>query len=513
MNSFVIDAKSSGTPFPHYWELCVGSCHAYTALREDYRRQLRRAHDELGFQYVRFHGIFDDDMCVCVEKRDFMGNSLGIVYNFVNTDNIFDFLLDIGMKPFIEIGFMPACLASGTTTCFHYKGNITPPKDFDLWRDFITAFTAHCVERYGVDEVRTWFFEVWNEPNLPFFFDGTKEQYFELYRHTALAVKAVDAQLRVGGPATSINAWIPETIDFCRREGVPLDFISTHHYPSDDPLWRNSDMSIEEFFRTMGDQFGKYERGILRKMTERARGQAGDLPLYYTEWNTSAMCGEAQHDEPYAAALLAKTMADNDGLVEGYSFWTFTDIFEEMSQLPGAFHGGFGLQTVEGVAKPTYRVFELFHELGETRLPVVVEADLGAAAAPGTVEVLATRTEKGLRLIAHNHDIPGAEIRDETVTLVVKGLADLMPESAEKIATVALRRVDDAHANAKKTWLEMGAPQYVSRAQVKELNRASEMVVEAVDCVMDADGSLRMELMVPAHGVCAVDVVLGGGIG
>lgn len=134
MIRFTLDANGQTTPFPHYWELCVGSCHGYTALREDYRRQLKRAHDELGFKYVRFHGIFDDDMCVCYEKNGPMGQSQGIIHNFMNTDSIFDYLLSIGMRPFVEIGFMPSCLASGDTTCFHYKGNITPPRDYKLWK-------------------------------------------------------------------------------------------------------------------------------------------------------------------------------------------------------------------------------------------------------------------------------------------------------------------------------------------------------------------------------------------
>lgn len=259
-----------------------------------------------------------------------------IIYNYVNIDNIFDFLMEIGMKPFIELGFMPSCLASSEDTCFHYKGNITPPKDYTMWYDFIQSFTSHCVERYGMDEVRSWFFEVWNEPNLPFFWKGTREEYFKLYEYSAKAIKSVDGELKVGGPATSISAWILEMIDYCKVHDVPIDFITAHHYPTDDPLWKNEDMTMQEFFMSLGDQYGKYERGIIKKMTQKARREAGEYPLYFTEWNTSAMTGDNLHDECYASAMIAKILADNDGLVEGYSYWTFTDIFEESSQIPGA---------------------------------------------------------------------------------------------------------------------------------------------------------------------------------
>lgn len=491
MIQFTLDANGAATPFPHYWELCVGSCHGYTALRENYRRQLGRAHDELGFKYVRFHGIFDDDMCVCYEKKDPMGGNQGIVHNFMNTDSIFDFLLDIGMKPFVEIGFMPTCLASGTTTCFHYKGNITPPRDYKLWNEFIHAFIVHNIDRYGLDEVKQWFFEVWNEPNLAFFWDGTKEQYFELYKNTAQTIKSVDEGLRVGGPATSINAWIPDMIEFCKNNQVPLDFVSTHHYPTDDPLWKNSDMTMEEFFTKLGSEFGKYERGILKKMTSKAKAEAGEFPLYYTEWNTSANSTDTLHDEPYAAAMVAKILADNDGLVEGYSFWTFTDIFEEGAQSAKPFHGGFGLQNFYGVAKPVYRTFEIFHELGDERLSVACDTP------ESTVEVLATRTKNGIKLAAYNHQVPTEPVKNEEITICIDGL--------EGVSNVWVRRVDDDHANAKKAWIAMGEPEYLKAADVEKLHEASELTLESMETVME-NGQCCLSFTVPVNGVCAVEI-------
>lgn len=486
MINYTIDLKQQ-TSFPHYWELCVGSCSAYTALREDYRTQLKRAHDELGFKYVRFHGILDDRMSILLMKKDFVGNNLGLVYNFVNIDNIFDWLLDNGMKPFIELGFMPTAIAKGERTVFHYKGNISAPADYAQWEELIRRLTVHLIERYGVEEVRSWFFEVWNEPNLFFFFDGDKDEYFKLYASTARTIKAVDNDLQVGGPATSCNSWIKDTVDFCKENAVPLDFISTHHYPTDDPLWA-SGMDIMEFFQSGAGSEMKYHRGVLHKMTKQVRQEAGNLPVYFTEWNTSAMTNDSKHDEPYAAALVAKTLADNDGLVEGYSFWTFSDIFEESGQLAGAYHGGFGLQTYAGVAKPTYRLFQLFHGLGDIRLRV------NSDTSDSTVEMLATKTDTGYRLIAYNHNIENEPIAEESFSVDLEGLGD--------IKDIILYRIDDAHGHAKVLWEQMGAPEYPSREQIRMLHQGSELVKEIIPVTS------RLELIIPPHGVVAIDIVI-----
>ena len=480
-----IDKKTS---FPHYWEECVGSCRAYTALREDYRKQLKKAHDDLGYKYVRFHGLFNDDMSVCLEKT-FQNPDIPnkIIYNFVNIDNIFDFLLSIGMKPFVEIGFMPVCLASDNKTCFHYKGNITPSKDYSEWNKLIYAFVEHLSERYGKEEIRSWFFEVWNEPNLSFFWSGTQEQYFELYENTARIIKRFDGDLKVGGPATSINAWITDMIKFCETNNVPLDFVSTHHYPSDDPLWRrgrtdtNMDIVTELY---QSGEWGKYKRGVIKDMTLRARKEAGEYPLYYTEWNTSAMLGEDQHDEEYAATMIAKILSDNDGLVEGYGYWTFSDIFEEDGQLEGAYHGGFGLMNYYGVPKPVYRCFQLFHESGRERY------DVSSESTDSNVEIIALSIPNGIRVIAYNHNVPEAEIKDEMIRIN-------LPEGIQ-VKKMSAQRIDKENCNPKKSWKDMGSPKYLKEDQVNQLHKASQLRREELK---------SMEILVPAQGICAIDLV------
>ena len=491
MLEFKIDTQAPVSPLPHYWEKCVGSCHAYTALREDYRQQLHKAHKDAGFQYVRFHGLLDDDMSIVT-----LNHAGKPVYNFFNVDCIFDFLLRIGMKPFIELGFMPEALSSTSAVCFHYKGNISKPKDYALWDELIRKLTAHLVERYGIAELRSWFFEVWNEPNLKFFYEGTQNDYFELYRHTALAIKSVDSTLSVGGPAPACNAWIADLIRYCESSNTPLDFVSTHHYPTDDPLW-SSGMSLDDAIKKLlekqtdnvdGAKSALYNRGILTKMIKCAKRDAGKYPLYYTEWNSSARLPDEAHDLPYSAALVAKTIIDNIGMAECYSFWTFTDIFEEGGQLPGEFHGGFGLQTVHGIPKATYRTFQLMHQLGNVRLPVIEEQE--------TVGMLASVKDDKIYILAYNHNVPDGKIESETVRVSLEHL---------KASTAKITCIDENSGNAYKAWKSMGSPEYPKPNQMEALYLASVPASSDLT-VQNGDCCTVLEFTLQPHAVALIQI-------
>jgi xylan 1,4-beta-xylosidase len=511
MKRFDLDLSSSTKPLEHYWELCVGSGHATTALREDYRQQLFRCHNELGFKYVRFHGLFDDDMSVLYRPR--MGTET--VLSFTNVDSIFDFLLSIDMKPFVELGFMPECLSSKNTTIFHYKGNTSPPSSYEKWAWLIRTFTRHLIERYGRDEVRQWFFEVWNEPNLggrdaPFgFWSGSMEDYFELYRCSAEAIKGVDAVLRVGGPATSNNSWIPEFLDFCRKSGTPVDFVSTHHYPTDAAIYADKeggqnlmqlgeDESLEDFFERMkesrGTLWSKVDRGVLTEMTQKAVQQAGELPVYYTEWNSLA---GIESDGPFGASFVVKTILDGVGLVKGYSYWTFSDVFEEGGMPHAEFHGGFGLLTLHNVAKPTYRAFELLHQLGEE----IYEKHL----ADGTVDVYVIRKKASqcMQVVAVNHHSLQHEIHEERVQVSLSGIQK--PDGTNLAGD--LKRIDDSHANPIDTWVQMGSPDYLNDGQLAALSAASYMQTETISFQVHNE-RVELELTLPPMGMAAVNLYL-----
>jgi xylan 1,4-beta-xylosidase len=469
---FRCDFSGKTTPFPHFWEHTVGSERAVVTLRADWQAQLRRCHEELGFHRVRFHGLLCDDMGTLVLNQN------RYLYSFFNSDQIWDYLLSIGMKPFIELSFMPEALASGNTTVFHYKANVTPPRSYEDWSTLIRKLAAHWVDRYGVEEVRTWFFEVWNEPNLKDFWTGSQQDYFDLYRHTVQAIKSVDTRLPVGGPATAKNAWISEFLDFCERSRLPADFVSTHHYPTDA-------LGTEE--QDTETQLAHSRRGILREWVEESHRRARGRPLFYTEWNASSNPRDPLHDETYAAAFAAKTVMGMIGLVDAYSFWTFSDIFEENYFPSVPFHGGFGLLTLHGIPKPTYRAFELLHRLGNECLPV--------DGVHRTVDAWVVRGQKIITVLLTNHALPRHPIETDHVQIQLAGVPRPLAAFAE--------RIDEEHANPKRLWQAMGAPEYLSQGQVEQLQEASQLIRQPQSWNHQEE-TLYLEIRLPPHAVAAI---------
>jgi xylan 1,4-beta-xylosidase len=471
---FVVDLSREPTPLPHPWEHTIGSCHAPLGLRADWQEQLRRAHEELGFRHVRFHGILSDDVGTLVRHEQ------TVLHSFHNIDVLYDALIDMGVRPFVELSFMPSAIASGDRTVFRYAANVTPPRRVLYWQSLIRRLTEHWIKRYGETEVRRWYFEVWNEPNLKDFWAGTRRDYFDLYRATARVLEEAHPDLCVGGPATAQNAWISEFLEFCKREDVPVDFVTTHHYPTDVVGGPGEDTEAS---------LAKVPRGILRTQALRARREAGEKELYYTEWNTSADQRDPLHDQSYAAAFVAKTVLDVCDVVDGYAFWTFSDIFEEKYFPSLPFHGGFGLLTIHGVPKPTYRAFELLHDLGEERYPV--EGD------HPTVDAWAVRRGRDLTILLTNHAMPRQPISREAVRIEIQG--------TRASSRAVIRRIDEEHANPVATWHAMGAPEYPSRRQVDELIEASEIRTEGA-AIERADGRVGLTFELPPHAVASITI-------
>ncbi|MDQ6654049.1 MAG: glycosyl hydrolase [Acidobacteriota bacterium] len=459
-------------PLPHFWEQTVGSDHAPVALRADWQRQLQRCHNELGFRYLRFHGLLSDDLGTLIRQKN------KLVYSFFNADQICDFLLSIGMKPFVELSFMPKALSSGNKTVFNYAANVTPPRDFKQWATLISRLVSHWVDRYGAAEVREWFFEVWNEPNLKSFWTGTQRDYFRLYRYTAEAIKQVDESLRVGGPATAKSEWIEEFVNFCERNKVPADFISTHQYPTDALGTEDDDTEVQLF---------KSQRGLMREVAQDTRRRARGRPVYYTEWNSSSNPRDPLHDESYAAAFAVSTILEARFLVEGYSFWTFSDIFEENYFPSVPFHGGFGLLNLHGIPKPTYRAFEVLHGIGTEQLLVDGLHE--------TVDCFVIRKNSTLTVMLTNHTTPGHSI--ETERIEVRLANALEPYQA------CVQRIDQEHANPKLVWQEMGHPEYLTAKDVEQLEEASLLVKERQSWSYK-DGEVFLKTTLPPHAVAAI---------
>ena len=443
--TIAVNLQAPTTPFPHFWEQMFGSGRAVLALREDYRRDLDEVHGITGFQYVRFHGIFDDDNGVYGE--DAQGNA---VYNFSYVDQIYDGLLQHGVKPFVELGFMPKKLAASPILhAFWYKPSPSPPKDYAKWDALVTAFTRHLIERYGIDEVSKWYFEVWNEPNIDFWAGEPKQStYWELYDHTARAVKAVNPRLRVGGPATAQAAWADAFLQHVTQAQVPSDFVSTHVYAND---------SSEDVFGTREDiARDKMVCRAVRKVHDQIKASAKpDLPLIWSEYNASYKNEPEITDQVFMAPWLADTIRQCVGLVDIMSYWAFSDVFDEQGVVKEPFYGGFGVEAAGHLPKPAFNAFKVLHLLGDQRIPLQSE------------RALATMRQKTLVLAAWNLVLPGATGSPTSITFELQGW--------KGSHRAKLYRVDSTHGSLLAKYDQMGRPRYPTQAQLTELRQAAQL--------------------------------------
>jgi xylan 1,4-beta-xylosidase len=331
--------------------------------------------------------------------------------------------------------------------------------------------------------VRQWFFEIWNEPNLKAFWTGSREDYFKFYKVTARAIKRVDDGLRVGGPATADNQWIPEFVTFCSGNSVPVDFVSTHHYPTD-AFGKQSSDTVTELAHTWP--------GVMRDEVAKVCAEARGLPVYYTEWNCSSNPRDPLHDQPFAAALATKIVMDGAGLAQGYSFWTFTDIFEENYFPSVPFHGGFGLLNLHGIAKPVYRAFEIMHRSGRTKYQIEGKHK--------TVSCWAIGKEGEVTVLLTNFAMPRHPIRAETVELNISG------GSAPRDGYI--QRIDEAHCNPRAKWESWGCPDYLAQAQVAQLEETSVIRNEQLSWTAQ-DGAIRCVVSLQPQSVAAVTLEFG----
>lgn len=347
--------------------------------------------------------------------------------SFFNVDSIYDYLLSIGMRPIVELSFMPAYIASnnGQDTIFWYKGITDPPADYNAWIQLISSFAQHLVDRYGIDEVSQWRFEVWNEPNLDFWHvdpPNKQSEYFKLYNATATAVKSVSAQLQVGGPATAQLQWIPDFLAWSNSNGVPVDFVSSHIYPSDPQVPTNNTGAAQV---------------LMNARAQVTAGASTALPMVITEFNSGLW---NLHDTSYASAFLVSLFAQLPAdTADVLSYWTFTDIFEEGGQQSTPFQEGFGLQTIHGVPKPAYRALQLFHQGGSERLPA--SSDDGAVFALP----LFNRVSGEVRVCVSNFDVysgPDPQQRNATVSVI-----GVLPPANN---LVPIFRIDDTHVTPRK---------------------------------------------------------------
>jgi len=473
-----IDPSAPAQPFPHFWEKMFGSGRAILSLRESYRRDLREVKRATNFDYIRFHAIFHDEVGVYDEGKE--GRP---IYNFSYVDQIYDGLLANGVRPFVELGFMPRKLAADLTPHpFWYKPYPSPPRDWDRWGELVEQFTRHLVARYGISEVARWYFEVWNEPNIDFWTGAPKESaYYHLYDVSARAVKRVDLRIRVGGPATAQAAWTDRFIKHCVDEKVPVDFVSTHVYAND----------------TAKNVFGTEEaiprdqmvyRAVMKVHDEVKSSPRPDLPIIFSEYNADYGNAVEITDSPFMGPWLANTIRQCDGLVDVMSYWAFSDVFEEQGVVKRPFYGGFGLMDAGNIPKAAYNAFALLHHLGTLRL----EAKSDAA--------LITKDADGALAIAVWNYAPPGEIHESgaarNFTLSFKGF----PAGV----TAWISVVDRDHGSSLTASEAMGRPEFPLPHQQEQLRAAGRLPPPEVRHLQGENP--RLELTLAPHALALVEI-------
>jgi len=464
-----VDPNATGKPFLHTWDRMFGSGRAILTLRESWRRDLAAVKTATQLDYIRFHGIFDDE--VGVYNEDSQGRP---VYNWSYVDQIYDGMLANSVRPFVELSFMPRKLSSSDHVHpFWYRPYPNPPSSYDKWAALVEAFTRHVVERYGIDEVSQWYFEVWNEPNIDFWTGKPAQStYFQLYDSAARAIKRVDTRLRVGGPATAQAAWVGDFLAHCAASKVPCDFASTHVYGND----------------SAKDVFGTNESIPRRDMVARSVRKVYDqvqasplpnVPIIWSEYNASYMNEVAVTDSAFMGPWLANNIRMCDALQSMMSYWTFSDVFEEQGVVKTPFYGGYGLIAELGIPKPAFAVFSLLAKLGTERLP------------SNSNDALITRTANGtLEIAVWNYAEPEQPGTPHSFTV------DLGSPHA-----VNIYRVDETHANSMAEWRAMGSPRYPSRAQVQALRTAA-----LIPPPEQRQAQSRVEVSIPPHGLVLIEV-------
>ena len=504
-----ISSMQNGKPYTPYWRTCVGAGRANEGLRAAFQKQLAQLQEHIGFSYLRFHGLFHDDMFVVHQAQD--GS---YVYNFQYIDELFDSMLEKHIRPFVELGFFPDCLKGGVAAQFWWKAHVTPPGQYDGWCALIDRFVRHLLERYGEQEVHTWYFEVWNEPNLHGFWDGTRSQYFEMYKQTVKTIKAIDPLLRVGGPATSNfvpdsrfdgetedkskhithlvkdldelsfhGVWIEDFLAFCKANALPVDFVSTHPYPTD--------FAVDTTGRITGRSRGV--DALLKDLTWlKETVQAGGYPdaeIHLTEWSSSPTSRDCTHDYLQEAAFIVKCNLDCIGLADSLSYWTFTDVFEELGAGDSIFHGGFGLINYQGIVKPGFHAYRMLASLGNELLHQDAHSFISRKG-EHLCGILYNYPLRETVSISQYPDrsIAQAELDKGEAHTVHLRLTDLAPNQRIRFETL-----DRSHGWALPAWEKMGCPEPPTREQTQALREAA-LATKKWDVHADANGILDLEL-------------------
>ena len=498
----------------YYWKNLTTFGRAAEGIRKQWQTQLEEVQRDLDFKYIRFHGIFSDEMMVFNYDND--GN---IVYNWSYVNELFDFFKKVNIKPFVELGFMPSEIKSSNETMFWWKANISQPKDISLWTDMVKEFIRNCINRYGLEEVESWYFEVWNEPELEYvYWIGGKEDYFKFYKETALAIKSISDKIKVGGPSITHQAlkdstWLQEFLIYCND--APLDFVTLHIYPESYSsaetegliarIMEGEDILdlAREAKQLKPIYFGKdHTYDTLKSARDFIKDNSNkELELHVTEWSASAIPRNLISDTAYVGTFIIRNVLNSIGQVDSLGYWTFTDIMEEMKAGISHFHGGFGLINKEGLKKPSYNAYYLLSKLG----PEIIEQG---------EDFIITKKGEDIQVLIYNFAYFDELFTRGDISLLTMKERYLIYEQKDpmevqlnleglrgryKITKYELNR---EHGSVFDEWVRMGMPENMTEEEIGYLKGKSspKMTVEYAEI----DENYITDLYIPVHGLVLI---------
>ena len=466
--TITVDASNQTTGNPRFWAASIGTGTASLTLRSDLQTHYKIANRELGIQRVRGHGVLNDDMGIYKGAGS---------YDWVKFDTYLNAIVSAGMRPIMELSFMPTALAA--------SGNSrNPPKDYAAYKTFIQAVVQHCVDKYGMDDVAQWFWEVWNEPDYTGFWTGTMADYYTLYDFASDAITAIIPDALVGGPATTEPSKIGAFLQHCRTANKRVTFASSHVYPggaAESAAANATNLVNDNNTRVTQISNGGYTTATVKSFNTEWNssysgqgGGAGDVLLSMdNHWNAGFILKGVK--------LLSDKNSGDTPPLEVFSYWVVSDVFDESSGPSGSyilsqtssgtlpFGQVFGLMTFQGIRKAAFNAFKMLNYLGPKRLMS------GGGTGGDGVDAMATSSAAGdeIQILVYNTFATLNSSGTDNVTINVSNLPAAV---ANQQLWVTHFRIDETHANPYSVWTGQSKPTAPTEVQLQALKAAQHLM-------------------------------------
>lgn len=368
-----VDTSRKLRTLSHKWRTLINVGYAKDLLNGAVQAQIRKMQKDIGFRYGRCKGLLDDDMML------FGSQPTGSAeINFVYVDEVLDFMLSVGLKPFVEFSNMPSVLAQKAVVPFRRPSIISMPENLEDWLSLVTSLIRHFINRYGIEAVREWMFSPFMSPEFSNYGLFTLDEFWQLYRETSFAIRSVDSQLHIAGPGCNIDAsdFISDFLNTCSNNNCMPDTLALHAYHSVFPDQEDTGlqlMAADEAFPVATSGNEQFLESALYKIKKLLRQHGlNNHPVILDEWSNNIWQRDLCNDTSYKSAFLFKNILENYDVFGAMGYWTVSDHMEEIAPSADLFHGGFGLFTRNGLPKSCYRALQMLRFTGSN---LIAEGD------------------------------------------------------------------------------------------------------------------------------------------